>query len=558
MEEKKREDIALFRYSIILLFIDPHDFGFSTRKELARKIAKKVFRIPYSSKTNVNYKTIRNWIFRYKRNGFNGLKPKSRCDSGKLRIISSEVLRHAMALRKEDPKRSTKKIIEFMETRNLVHFGKLKESTLARHLKANGFDRKTLRQAKDDNCYPDTKFHNQWMLDLLQGRIGISELERELQEKLAKEDIDKLLDCVFDKPLRYRNRAMAVLAHCKSIPQKTIMKFLIRDRKTIESYIKEFEKGGVEKLLDLSRKKVKKHQDPRYIDAVFTILHAPPSSHGINRTTWKMQDLHRLMEQRGLKINRNTIGKIIKDAGYRFLKAKNVLTSTDPYYHHKLHNITNILSNLGSNEKFFSIDEFGPFAVKIIGGRSLVAPGEVKVVPQRQKSKGSLIVTGALELSTNQITHFYSNTKNTTEMIKLLEILLQKYVDQECIYLSWDPASWHTSKQLHEKVDEINSLDYKKKHCTPTVKLAPLPSGAQFLNVIESVFSGMARAIIHNSNYQSVNECKKAIDRYFFERNQYFKENPKRAGNKIWGKERTAVRFSASNNCKDPRYQNPR
>jgi hypothetical protein len=30
---------------------------------------------------------------------------------------------------------------------------------------------------------------------------------------------------------------------------------------------------------------------------------------------------------------------------------------------------------------------------------------------------------------------------------------------------------------------------------------APLPAGAQFLNVIESVFSGMARAVNANSNY---------------------------------------------------------
>ena len=40
----------------------------------------------------------------------------------------------------------------------------------------------------------------------------------------------------------------------------------------------------------------------------------------------------------------------------------------------------------------------------------------------------------------------------------------------------------------------------------------------------------MAKAIIHNSNYQSVDECKGAIDRYFAERNQAFIENPKRAG----------------------------
>jgi hypothetical protein len=33
-------------------------------------------------------------------------------------------------------------------------------------------------------------------------------------------------------------------------------------------------------------------------------------------------------------------------------------------------------------------------------------------------------------------------------------------------------------------------------------------AGAQFLNVIESVFSGMARAIIHNSNYGSIDAAK--------------------------------------------------
>jgi hypothetical protein len=44
------------------------------------------------------------------------------------------------------------------------------------------------------------------------------------------------------------------------------------------------------------------------------------------------------------------------------------------------------------------------------------------------------------------------------------------------------------------------------------VDTAPLPARAQFLNVIESIFSGMARATIHNSNYQSVTEAKAAID----------------------------------------------
>ena len=85
--------------------------------------------------------------------------------------------------------------------------------------------------------------------------------------------------------------------------------------------------------------------------------------------------------------------------------------------------------------------------------------------------------------------------------------------------------------------------------------LAPLPSNAQFLNVIESVFSGMAKAIIHNSDYQSVDECKIAIDRYFLERNQAFLDNPKRAGGKICGEEIVEPIFKESNNCKDPSWR---
>src|SRR5262249_58133201 len=93
----------------------------------------------------------------------------------------------------------------------------------------------------------------------------------------------------------------------------------------------------------------------------------------------------------------------------------------------------------------------------------------------------------------------------------------------------------------------------------PRVELAPLPSGAQFLNVIESVFSGMARAVIHNSDYSSVDECKQAIDRHFQDRNDAFTKNPPRAGNAIWGNKREPAVFSDSNNCKDPRYrQSPR
>jgi transposase len=146
-------------------------------------------------------------------------------------------------------------------------------------------------------------------------------------------------------------------------------------------------------------------------EAVFKLLHSPPTDHGFNRTTWKVDELQQALEKTSLTLGKHAIRGIIKKAGYRWLKAKKVLTSRDHDYRAKLDNIQRILGSLATDEGFFSIDEYGPFAVKRRQGRQLVAPGEVATVPQWQKSKGVLIITAALELSTNQVTHFYSEKK---------------------------------------------------------------------------------------------------------------------------------------------------
>jgi len=284
--------------------------------------------------------------------------------------------------------------------------------------------------------------------------------------------------------------------------------------------------------------------------ALFTLLHAPPSSYGINRTSWTTADLHKVHRRQGVSICTDGISRIIKNAGFRWLHARIVLTSKDPEYRTKVDAIKKVLSELGRDEAFFSIDEYGPFAVKKKGGVKRVAPGQEYVVQQWQKSRGWMILTAALELSRNQVTHFYSRAKNTQEMIHMADLLRAQYRTCRTIYLSWDAASWHISKKLVAHLERLNQE--AERDAYPIVKTAPLPAGAQFLNVIESVFSGMARAIIHNSDYPTVGAAQEAINRYFAERNAHFAEHPKRAGKKIWGEERVPSEFLEGQNCKDP------
>lgn len=352
--------------------------------------------------------------------------------------------------------------------------------------------------------------------------------------------------------LTQRVKVLCALADATGFSQREIARHLAISRNSVRKYVAALRAGGMDALF-ARRRRACMADDETLRNALFALLHEPPSASGINRTSWKLDDLRCVLEERGHRIGSDTISKIVRSAGYRWKSAKVVLTSTDAHYEQKLAHIRDILGNLKPDERFFSIDEFGPFAVKMKPGRMLTEPGAQQTVPQWQKSKGCLIVTAALELSSNQITHFYSRAKNTDEMIRMARLLLEQYHDFRKLYLSWDAASWHLSKKLQAFVDGHNT-DADVSSGT-LLELAPLPASAQFLNVIESIFSGMARAIIHNSDYASADDAMTAIDRHFRERNEFFMSHPKRAGNRIWGMERTPSVFSESNNCKDPAYR---
>ncbi|MDN3548823.1 IS630 family transposase [Mucilaginibacter aquaedulcis] len=287
------------------------------------------------------------------------------------------------------------------------------------------------------------------------------------------------------------------------------------------------------------------------MDEVVHLVRQSPKLYGFDKISWTITDLaYAYSKVSGKDISFSTVGCYLRKRGIRFKRSREVIVSHDPRFLEKYDHIRHILAGLGRNEKFFSIDEYGPKSVRPKGGRQLVRKGELPVYYKVDKSKGWFICTCALELSTNQLTWFYSLKKDTSEMIRLIDVLTLQYQNQERLYLSWDAASWHDSQQLRDYLAEINEPEYREKLKTPRIELVPLPSRTPHLNVIESVFSGLAKSVIHNSDYQSVDECTAAIDRYFNRRNQHFLRYPKRAGQKIWGKEKVKPVFDKANICR--------
>lgn len=394
----------------------------------------------------------------------------------------------------------------------------------------------------------------EWIRSVLRQAIPLDVLAKELSNVSLRE-LEALLSAATKEGLPLRNKAIAVLCHLRGINCVPVCSFLQISGGTWFHYWKKFQRGGTKMLFAKRTRSDKKSEMDSNKNAVFALLHSPPATFGINRTTWRMADLMRVLAEEGHPMCCDVIRTIIKEAGWKWRHARVVLTSNDPEYRTKVDAIKKILSELRSDEAFFSIDEYGPFAIKQKGGVKQVASGEHYAVPQWQKSKGWTILTAALELSRNQVTHFYSRKKNTGEMIKMADLLRTQYRTCSTIYLSWDAASWHVSKDLNAYLERINQEAVSDGF--PIVRTAPLPACAQFLNVIESVFSGMARAIIHNSDYPSVEAATIAIDRYVKTRNEHFLSHPKKAGQKIWGKERVPSLFAEGQNCKDPNYQYP-
>jgi transposase len=484
---------------------------------------------------NISANTAYQTLARYRAEGERGLRDRSRAPHRTPLRCSKATELAVLSVREDHPTWGGRRIASYLQLLGAVAVPTPSTITaiLTRNGRLNTFPKQSARI---------------WLLVMLHKDVSAEELPRSI---IDHPDLKTLLERLKSGRLGDRRRSIAVLANRRGLQIGSICNALNLSRQSYRRYVRLFDEGGAGALFAARISPLRKFDNEEVKKAVFSLLHQPPSNFGINRTTWKMADLSRTMKEIGEPAGEDVIRKIVKRAGYRWRKARVALTSNDPEFSEKLNHIQSILSALRPDEAFFSIDEYGPFAIKAQPGRALIGPNEQRFVPQWQRSKGYLILTAGIELSSNQVTHFYSTKKNTDEMIRLMQMLVTEYSDRRKLYLSWDAASWHVSKKLFEHIDKHNFAVGSKG---PTVETAPLPARAQFLNVIESIFSGMSRAIIQNSDYNSVDDAKTAIDQYFDERNAHFRNHPKRAGGKVWGKEPGPAKFSEFNNCKDPRF----
>ena len=159
----------------------------------------------------------------------------------------------------------------------------------------------------------------EWMRAILQKDIDLDVLHREVGDI---PDIASLLQRLYDGRLSDRNRSMVVLASRRGLSGGLVRSFLGIAKKTHRKFLRMFEDAGCAALFSRQIRSTRKFSNEAIKQAVFGLLHEPPSNYGINRTTWIMSDLSRVLRETGYPVCPQVIRTITKVAGYRWRKAR--------------------------------------------------------------------------------------------------------------------------------------------------------------------------------------------------------------------------------------------
>lgn len=145
-EHERNTEIALFRYGLIAsLLFSPLPDGQVER--FLRQIASQNYAIPYSKRKRIGITTLRRYLKQYQQGGFDALRPQERSDKGVPRALAVEVVEKAIALREEQPTRTTAMIVNILkqdQDLKLKVEQRLNVHTLTTHLRQKGKTRRLL------------------------------------------------------------------------------------------------------------------------------------------------------------------------------------------------------------------------------------------------------------------------------------------------------------------------------------------------------------------------------------------------------------------------------
>ena len=170
MEENLREQIALFRFSVISELVS-RPLAPGEKERLLQAIASQRWQIPGTTRDTIGRTTACDWVSQYQAMGLDGLKPRPRSDKGVSRAIPEPVQDLLLQLRRERPAASVESLVRAARLSGQVDAElPLVPSTVHRLFAAHGLQTRPVPgQQPDAVAFTHPHVGDLWMSDVMHG-----------------------------------------------------------------------------------------------------------------------------------------------------------------------------------------------------------------------------------------------------------------------------------------------------------------------------------------------------------------------------------------------------
>lgn len=161
------ESVALFRYDLVQPLIS-ESFSDQNKQAYLRRIAATERSLPNGKRGYVQIGTLREWTLKYRKYGFQGLKPKARNDRGQSRKLTDDQMAEIIRLKQENLKRPATTILKRMIMTGFFPKGVPSNSTIQRYL-AKQAPELQQGQKEDMRAFEMAHVNELWQIDTTHG-----------------------------------------------------------------------------------------------------------------------------------------------------------------------------------------------------------------------------------------------------------------------------------------------------------------------------------------------------------------------------------------------------
>lgn len=169
MENKEKQDIALFRFSLIAPLVN-ETYEAASKNHFYRDVASKSHTLPNGTTVKISSGTVKKWFLKYKNGGFDALIPKSRKDAFKPRNLNSDAIAKIHEIKAMYPYITGTLVYQKLIEEGYIKTSKTSLATVLRYIRENNLKRNQV--APTDRRAFEMEFANDcWQSDTSHGPV---------------------------------------------------------------------------------------------------------------------------------------------------------------------------------------------------------------------------------------------------------------------------------------------------------------------------------------------------------------------------------------------------